>query len=679
MDAYILIPEYATCYRSEERTDKMCPEAESRKSERNRSPDDVFLFFGEYSDEENGYPTPEERKELSREYFCTGKHSAGKFYVRAEGDESDGVTVSEDGDGECEAAEKEVCCKRNCLAAFAKEEIAERRRAFAEMDKHEQDICILSQLAVMKTDGRKKDDPVGPVRERIRFSYRFDNSRPLCRKAFMSAHGIRTDRLKRLQRLSACGVLLPPPHGNAGRIPGHAVHSDDAEYFRNFMTGYAEAHGLPDPGRLRKDTREILLPTSDSYTSVWKKYRNGRKPLSESGDRPPRVVGYNTFRRLWKQMTPHIRFMSPRTDLCDRCEELKNGIRHAPSHQQTARLVGEYDSHRADADAARQAYRSQITEARESRRTFSEDERLGILSSLSGVTSAIRQKPCSRDMTMHYSFDFAQQVHYPFSCQQRGREFFKTARKCQIFGVCAEALPRQVFFLTDESEFSGRGSRTVISFLDAFFSLHGLGEKTVRLHADNCTGQNKNNYVMWYLLWRVMNGLHERISLSFMMPGHTKFEPDGYFGLFKLRYRRSTVDCLQDLADCVAGASAKGCTVPQVYGRHYGLSHNAFEFREWNSFLGQHFNPVENILNYNHFDFDCEKPGVVSLRVRQADSPRSVSLLRKRFFRFPLPVRYPEPLFPKGLSYDRQEYLYREIRPFVRDHSKRDITCPKPV
>ncbi len=70
---------------------------------------------------------------------------------------------------------------------------------------------------------------------------------------------------------------------------------------------------------------------------------------------------------------------------------------------------------------------------------------------------------------MHYSFDFAQQVFYPYSNQQRGKEFFKTARKCQIFGVCAEALPRQVFFLIDESEFFGKGSKMVISLLDAFF------------------------------------------------------------------------------------------------------------------------------------------------------------------------------------------------------------------
>ena len=35
-------------------------------------------------------------------------------------------------------------------------------------------------------------------------------------------------------------------------------------------------------------------------------------------------------------------------------------------------------------------------------------------------------------------------------------------------------------------------------------------------------------------------------------------------------------------------------------------------------------------------------------------------------------------LTPLPLDYKRQEYLYQNIRPFVKDEFK-DITCPKPV
>ena len=58
---------------------------------------------------------------------------------------------------------------------------------------------------------------------------------------------------------------------------------------------------------------------------------------------------------------------------------------------------------------------------------------------------------------------------------------------------------------------------------------HGLGEKYAYLTADNCVGQNKNNAVLQYLIYRTLVGLHDKIWISFMLVGHTKFAPDGYF------------------------------------------------------------------------------------------------------------------------------------------------------
>jgi hypothetical protein len=50
--------------------------------------------------------------------------------------------------------------------------------------------------------------------------------------------------------------------------------------------------------------------------------------------------------------------------------------------------------------------------------------------------------------TVYYSFDFAQQIHNPL---QPGPMYFKTARKCAVFGVCCEGVPRQVNYLFDEA------------------------------------------------------------------------------------------------------------------------------------------------------------------------------------------------------------------------------------
>ena len=104
--------------------------------------------------------------------------------------------------------------------------------------------------------------------------------------------------------------------------------------------------------------------------------------------------------------------------------------------------------------------------------------------------------PLTNNIAVHYSFDFAQQVHYPSDPHQPGPIYFLTPRKCGIFGICCEALPRQINYLIDEAVDVGKGANTVVSLIHHFLETHGLGENHVHLHADNCVGQNKNNTMM---------------------------------------------------------------------------------------------------------------------------------------------------------------------------------------
>ena len=121
--------------------------------------------------------------------------------------------------------------------------------------------------------------------------------------------------------------------------------------------------------------------------------------------------------------------------------------------------------------------------------------------------------------TMHYSFDYAQQIHYPYSDQQPGPAYFLTAKKCQLFGVCCEA---QSNYLIDEAEYTGKGVHTTISLVHHYLENYSVGKQNVPLHCDNCVGQNKNNAFIFYLLWRVMTGKHKAITLSFISISNTK-------------------------------------------------------------------------------------------------------------------------------------------------------------
>ena len=77
--------------------------------------------------------------------------------------------------------------------------------------------------------------------------------------------------------------------------------------------------------------------------------------------------------------------------------------------------------------------------------------------------------PASNAISAHYSFYFAQRVHYHSNPLQPGPIYFLTPRKAAIVGVCCEAIPRQVNFVIDEASDTGKGANTVVSMLDFFF------------------------------------------------------------------------------------------------------------------------------------------------------------------------------------------------------------------
>jgi len=111
----------------------------------------------------------------------------------------------------------------------------------------------------------------------------------------------------------------------------------------------------------------------------------------------------------------------------------------------------------------------------------------------------------------------------------------------------------------------------VISYVDHYFENFGLGESHLTVHADNWCGQNKNNYLMAYLLWRAMTGKHRSIKLCFLPVGHTKFSPDWAFGMTKRKLRYTKVSCLSKLKDCIhASSPVSGANMACVTGNEDG-------------------------------------------------------------------------------------------------------------
>ena len=102
--------------------------------------------------------------------------------------------------------------------------------------------------------------------------------------------------------------------------------------------------------------------------------------------------------------------------------------------------------------------------------------------------------------------------------------------------------------MVDEASNTGKSVNTVVSMLYHFLAVHSFGEKSVHFHWDNCLGQNKNRFLMYYMVYQISCSLHDDIKVSFLPIGDTKFSPDWCFGLFKWHFQRSKVGFFNESA-----------------------------------------------------------------------------------------------------------------------------------
>ena len=372
-----------------------------------------------------------------------------------------------------------------------------------------------------------------------------------------------------------------------------------------------------------------------------------------------RVMGESSFRSVWHQCTPHILFMTPRTDVCDRCEVLRRGVMTSLTEQDKLAACTLLSNHIATAQRERDHYRKLTQTASDQ------------LKAIQPLPSA-PQQPCSTSaLKTHYTFDFAQNVCIPHEFRQVGPIYFKVPRKVQISGVNSEAIPAQINYLLDETDTIGpngsksHGPNSVVTLLHHYFEHHGLGEKECALAADNCCAQNKNKTVFAYLAWRSIAGLHESIEIHFMITGHTRCLVDGCFGLLKRSYRRNNVYSMSQLADVVD--SSAGRNAAQV------IPGSGLVWREWDRFFMRFFKPVPGISKMHYMRTTRTDPGVLFVK-EAADSPeRQVQILKVPSDEL-LQAGLPSTISPGGLSAERKLYLYSQIREHVPPQYQEEVS-----
>jgi len=213
---------------------------------------------------------------------------------------------------------------------------------------------------------------------------------------------------------------------------------------------YAEQNAITLPGRIPgyKNDDIQLLSSCDSKTHVWKAYTTMCQESSK------KAVCYTKFIELWGQFHPNVVVAKPRTDLCMTCQQNTCKLQSAInlSDAEKSECVRAQQAHLDCAQGQRDCYRDACKK---------ESEELGQSQDVSGIRNA-----CSWKATIHYSFDYAQQVHIPSNPMQPGPIYFKAPRKCGIFGVICEAIPQHE---VDEVVATGKGANATMSCLHYYF------------------------------------------------------------------------------------------------------------------------------------------------------------------------------------------------------------------
>ncbi len=112
-----------------------------------------------------------------------------------------------------------------------------------------------------------------------------------------------------------------------------------------------------------------------------------------------------------------------------------------------------------------------------------------------------------------------------------------TGLKFDLFAISRSNLATNFVFGLPEGFWPGhKGPNEVTSVLHYLILQHKSNTASASItnlviHADNCAGQNKNRWVLWYCCWLVFSGGFKSARLLFLVAGHTKNICDSTFGL----------------------------------------------------------------------------------------------------------------------------------------------------
>ena len=113
------------------------------------------------------------------------------------------------------------------------------------MEKDVEDLYVMGSVSIAGSSSTRNG-----IRSRNSYNYSFENVK-ICRSAFQSLFDVGKKSLTNLLKHYSANGAVPRQHGNRGRKPKHSINFDDVQRVVNFILGYANEQGLPQPAAPR--------------------------------------------------------------------------------------------------------------------------------------------------------------------------------------------------------------------------------------------------------------------------------------------------------------------------------------------------------------------------------------------------------------------------------------------
>jgi hypothetical protein len=541
----------------------------------------------------------------------------------------------------CRSSKKDT---RKCFKRVGFKRFFQRHLEVRGLEKSELELFLKAQLISFEISNEKGNNESS---SKVSYRYNFNVSLSLCRAVYLKLNGITEYFLSAIQNHLHENGLKERVHGNTGHSPKLSsrafINYEVSSIVKQFLIQYSNTCGLPSPMRHKIDSDVfIYLPTNKSYRSIYQEYENYFS--IEYPDN--KIISYDSFIKLWHELTPHIKFQSPASDLCETCTEFKAKLALLKNDTEQYDMVSfQYKEHREVADIEREHYNNNINE------------------SINDLSIA------------HVCYDWAQNVSIPYSPQQVGSIFFKNTFSVHLFGVCKteEGQNFQLNFMIGEDELpegTAKGANTTLNLVYHFLKKFAKeGKKHLRVTCDNCPGQNKNNLSLWFWAWLIMLKWYDDITVSFMIPGHTKFICDSFFGKIKKVYWKTKINTMDDIEQ-VVNISAEGNTAMR-YKDSLG-----WVWYDFNNFLKPNFKSLPNIKQYHHFRFSnsVDDIGKVYVSTKSGGEETPFLLLNNNNFNANEELNTISTI---SLTNERKNYLYTKVRQHIDDPYK-DVHFSKP-